>query len=161
MDHQNSALHAFAAGAEDPDGASLAEAVSVIVSHAEALSEGQALSLQAAITERLPPEDRADFDTFDMRTELEDQITLVRAMRRAVMRDGRLNADFSTREAKEIAASANTLLGALMKFYDRTMTFERQRAFEKAIVRTAEALGEETKAQFLTLLEQELQAIDN
>lgn len=97
--------------------------------------------------------------SFDIKEEVQMQIMAVRAMRNAVMPNGRVRPGLASREMKEVVTASSTLLNTLMKTHDKIMSLERQRAIEEAVTTSIQTLPEEQKKQFLATLAENLSTI--
>lgn len=97
--------------------------------------------------------------SFDIKEEVQMQIMAVRAMRNAVMPNGRVRPGLASREVKEVVTASSTLLNTLMKTHDKIMSLERQRAIEEAVTTSIQTLPEEQKKQFLATLAENLSTI--
>lgn len=97
---------------------------------------------------------------FDLAGEVNEQIKAVRALRSMVIsEDGKIADGYTARDAKELIASANTLLGSLMKFHDKIINQNRMRLIEQAAIEAVKTLPEEQQELFFTKLQEGLDKI--
>ncbi len=143
----------------------LEEMVTHLCQHAQYLSQMQKDRLRSSLAIHEPevhtlaiPETNYDA-TFDLGDEVEQQIKAVRAIRAQVFDEqGRMRADISSREAKEVISTGSTMLATLMKYHEKIMNMDRLRKLELSVM---EALAEESKElqdRVLALLEEKLLA---
>lgn len=97
------------------------------------------------------PEYGADFD---LTSEINQQIRLVRAMRSKVLgENGHLKNEIPVREARETITSSNAMIQQLMKHHKDVMNMERMRAVETATIEAVKTLPDEQQAEFFGRLE--------
>jgi len=97
--------------------------------------------------------------SFDIKEEVQMQIMAVRAMRNAVMPNGKVRPGLASREVKEVVTASSTLLNTLLKTHEKVMSFSRSRAIEEAVTTSIQTLPEEQKKQFLATLAENLSTI--
>lgn len=123
----------------------------------------------ATLLDHVPPEHMPDltggeggiYDAdFDMNKEIGEQIISVRAMRNSIMVHGRIKPNISTREVKEVVASANTMFTTLMKHHETVQGLERHRAVESATVEILKEMDPISADKFFAELERRLEAIE-
>ena len=98
--------------------------------------------------------------SFDIKEEVQMQIMAVRAMRNAVMPNGKVRPGLASREVKEVVTASSTLLNTLMKTHKDVMSFSRSRAIEEAVTTTVRTLPEDQQQAFFAVLEENLSAIE-
>lgn len=97
---------------------------------------------------------------FDLASEVNEQIKVVRALRKKVLdENGDIAEGYGARDAKELVASANTLLGNLMKFHDKIINQNRMRLIEQATVEAVKTLPDEQQEVFFSKLQEGLDKI--
>ena len=96
---------------------------------------------------------------YDITAEVEGLIRAVRAMQNSVMHeDGKIRADVTPREMKEVVTSTTSLMNLLMKAHAQLMTFDRQRAVEQSTVDVLREMGgEEIVENFVKMMEERLE----
>lgn len=96
---------------------------------------------------------------FDVSQEIGEQITVVKAMRaRLIDADGKLNARFSAKEAKEILGASNALNQTIMKFQKEITNFQRLIMVENAVKAALDTLPREAQERYLEVLTEQLAA---
>ena len=150
-------LHDFMDGGGQADFSNETE---IICSDPNSLTENQVAMLEVALNS-VKKHKAVVYDAFfDISGEISDQLSLVHAMRRAVINDsGTLAVGCSPREIKEVAASATTLIAMISKHHDRFLNFDRMAAIESATAEAVKTLPEDTQKIFFTTLERKLEAI--
>lgn len=99
----------------------------------------------------------ADDETFDVAFEIREQIKAVKAMRQAIMENGRLKEDVTAREGQALVSAASTLLNQLMKHQKEIVNMERVRRLEQAVI---EILREEDEGLAQRVLDRFSSALD-
>ena len=139
----------------------IASAVETVVRNAQKLSREQISYLLDALTLFVPREKQIEYSAdFDFAEEVGQQIAAVRAMREKVMDpSGQIKDEYSARDVKEVLASSTTLLSTLMRFHEKIVSIDRQRAIEQATVEAIRSLPDEQQEKFFSVLEDQLQKI--
>lgn len=97
---------------------------------------------------------------FDIASEINDQIRVVRALRSTIVdEDGSLKDGIAPREAKEMISAGSTMLASLMKFHEKVINQDRMRAVETATIDTIKTLPEQQQDDFFAALESALATI--
>lgn len=146
-------------GFMDPGGVNLESEVDAVAANAESLTLDQVSLLFQALQPHM--DDSVVYGAeFDLSSEVQAQIKMVRAMRRSVITDaGIALPGISARELKEVVSASTTLLTTLTKSHDKIMGYERMRALEAATVAAVEGLSEASQRAFFTTLEEKLEGI--
>ena len=90
---------------------------------------------------------------FDIKNEINDQIKMVRAMRKDVLgADGNVRGGKSLRELKEVISASTTLTQLIMKSHETILNHDRQRAMETAMHEALKTLPKEAQDIFFDTL---------
>ena len=153
----STSLHDFM---EPPGDADLAADVQAIVLHPDSLTKEQATALRTVIEARFPSEPEYGAD-FDFTEEISSQIRAVKAMRAAVLTEsGQIKQGMGAKDIKEVVTASNTLLQTLLKTHDKILSYDRQRALEKATIGVVQSLDPDAQKLFFDRLEAELDRIN-
>jgi ElaB/YqjD/DUF883 family membrane-anchored ribosome-binding protein len=151
---ETSAIHEFMTDLQTLD----AEVEAIL--HAPQLLTKEQLRNLACILQDYLPQGVAYGADFDLVAEIGQQLTAIKAMRRKVMTDNGVPMEgISARDLKEVATASNTILQTLIKTHEKIMSYERQRAIEKAAAAAVRAMPQEFQDQYFEHLERELSAI--
>jgi hypothetical protein len=96
---------------------------------------------------------------FSLTEEVNEMLKMARALRKDLMVGDFISDDATTRDVKEAVSASNTLLNTIIKSHGQLMSFERQRAIEKAVVDSVMYLPDEQKTNFFKVLEKNLEKI--
>jgi len=141
--------------------ATLDTEVEMIAVNHHLLRKDQVTLLLNAVDPYMDHEDVEYGAEFDIKEEINAQITLVRTMRRSVLnQNGGLKLDATTRDIKEVIAAGTTLTNLLMKSHEAILNADRQRAMEAALKAAVETLDTDTQAIFFGTLEELLEHIE-
>ena len=96
-------------------------------------------------------------ESYDLKDEISRQITAVRALQNMVITNGRVVDGVSAREVKDTVATANSMIGTLMRHHEELMSMDRRRAIEQSTVEVLQEMGGgELVDRFVTLMEERL-----
>ena len=133
----------------------VARSVELVVRNAHRLDDRQ-INLLVDSLSLFASKDVVDFNSgFDLSEEIGRQIAMVRALRDMVLDPTwRIREEYSARDAKEVISSASTLLTTLMRFHEKIVQIDRQKAIEVATIEAIKTLPEEVQERFFGKLEE-------
>jgi hypothetical protein len=135
----------------------LNEYVDSVIEHAQSLTPIQKARLTAAFAPRSSGNEYGE--DFSLAIEVEEMLKMARALRKQVMVGNQVADGVGPREVKEAVSASNTLLNTLLKVHEQVMSFERQRAIEKAVTEAISELSHDHKQKFFTRLSELLEAV--